>query len=192
MTGWRRNVKRSAKSWRRNAKRKPESRTNDGNGPKVDLHFHRRNTRLENSWSNLEAMRASRTGTNCRASRTGTNCRAESCEAQEGPLLHGVGHLDVDSCCSEDMEIGSRRGGPPHFPSSCSGNIKGPTTADPRGAPGSRSRISGAQQPERTVRPYWGISTQKHLKTGWGGGSGNSMLWVIAEVWCFAPTAGLW
>ena len=76
----------------------------------MDLHFHRRNTRLENSWSNLEAMRASRTGSNCS---TGTNCRAE---AQEGPLLHGVGHLDVDSCCRTDMEIGCRRGDPPRFP----------------------------------------------------------------------------
>ena len=139
-----------------------------------------RNTRLENSWSNLEAMRAIRTGTNCRA------------EDQEGPFLHGVGHLDVDSCCRRDMEIGRRRGGPSRFPFELFGNIKGPTTADPRGAPGSRSRNSGAQQPERAVRPYWDISTQKRLKIGWGGGSGNSMPWVIAEVWCFALTAGLW
>ena len=85
----------------------PESRTNS---PKVDLHFHRRNTNLENSWSNLEAKRASHTGRNCR---TGTNCRSE---AQEGPLLHGVGHLDIDSCCRTDMEIGRRRGSPPRFP----------------------------------------------------------------------------
>ena len=55
-------------------------------------------------------MRASRTGTNCR---TGTNYRAE---VQEGPPLHGVEHLDVDSCCRTDMEIGRRRGGPPRFP----------------------------------------------------------------------------
>ena len=41
------------------------------------------------------------------------NCRPKD---QEGPLLHGVGHLDVDSCCRTDMEIGRRRGGSPHFP----------------------------------------------------------------------------
>ena len=35
---------------------------------------------------------------------------------REGPLLHGVGHLDTDSCCRTDMEIGCRGGGPPRFP----------------------------------------------------------------------------
>ena len=88
----------------------PESRTN---GPKVDLPFHRRNIRLENSCSNLEATRASRTGANCR---TGTNFRAE---VQEGLLLHGVARpLDVGGFCNihPDMEIGRRRGGPPRFP----------------------------------------------------------------------------
>ena len=35
---------------------------------------------------------------------------------REGPLLHGVGHLDTDSFCRTDMEIGRRGGGPPRFP----------------------------------------------------------------------------
>ena len=73
-----------------------------------------------------------------------------------------------------------------------SGNIKRYTTAGPRNVFGSCSRITGAQQPERAVRPYWGISTQKRLKIGGGEGSGNSMPWVTVGVWCFAPTAGLW
>ena len=79
----------------------------------MDLPFHRRNTRLENSWSNLEATRASCTGTNCR---TGTNYRAE---VQEGPLLHGVARpLDIGGFCNvhADMEIVRRRGCPPRFP----------------------------------------------------------------------------
>ena len=57
----------------------------------------------------------------------------------EGPLLHGVGHLDTDSCCRTDMEIGHRGGGP--------------------------RRISGVQRPKRVVQSYWGISTQKRLKS---------------------------
>ena len=76
----------------------PKSRTNGGNGPKVDIPFPRRNTRLESRWGNLEAMRASR-----RAQRTRTCCRApssRSCGAQESPL-HGVAR--------RDMAIGRRR-----------------------------------------------------------------------------------
>ena len=35
---------------------------------------------------------------------------------REGPLLHGIGHLDTDSCCRTDMEIGRRGGSSPRFP----------------------------------------------------------------------------
>ena len=92
-----------------------ENRTNGGNiGPMVHHRpSHRRYSRLD-----LEEPR--------RACRAETGRRAKSCATreghstglvvQEGPLLHGVGHLDTDSCCRTDMEIGRRGGGPPRFP----------------------------------------------------------------------------
>ena len=167
----------------------PESRTNRGNGPKVDLPFHRRNTRLENSWSNLEAMRASRTGTNCR---TETNCRAKSCEDQEGPLLHGVGHLDVDSCCRTDMEIGRRRGGPPRFPFELFWEHQRAYDSGPE-----RRAWESFEDLRRATARESSATIQGHIDAetaiNWlRGGSDCSTPWVIAGMWCFAPTAGLW
>ena len=74
---------------------------------------HRRYTRLDLE----EPRRACRAGTGCRATGYavpgGLPARGV---VREEPLLHGVGHLDTDSCCRTDMEIRRRGGGPPRFP----------------------------------------------------------------------------
>ena len=62
-----------------------ESWTDGGNGPKMDIHFPRYDTRLESRRGNLEAMHASCHRTRCCAA--ASSCRAT--HETRGPLLHG-------------------------------------------------------------------------------------------------------
>ena len=150
----------------------PKSRTNGGNGPKVDIPFPRRNTRLESRWGNLEAMRSSR-----RAQRTRTCCRApssRSCGPQESPL-HGVARRDMAIGRRRLLQNRLRQGNSSQ--KGLSRSSKRHTTVGPRNMSGSRSRTWSARRLERAVRPYWGISAQKQPKNGWGRNMGNSMPW---------------
>ena len=127
----------------RDQDRPPESWTDGGNGPKVDVLFPRRDTRLESRRGNLEAMHARKR----RWTATGTYCRAASGRGSRRPLLHGLAgrtppalpntplreplwgpdlvvgrrkirQLDAGGRCSicPGMEIVRRRGCPPRFP----------------------------------------------------------------------------
>ena len=58
--------------------------------------------------------------------------------------------------------------------------------------PASRSRTWSAWRLERAAQPYWDILPQKRPKNGWGGNSGSSTPWDIAERCGLASMAGPW